>query len=127
MARMLRWAALLALLLGSFALGYGLPGGAHASAGVNPLLSIVQSATDKQPLVGRVEQQLRAGGYTYLAVRTEQDALHWAVTLGKGAPPGTRVSVRSLGHRASFTSRRLGRTFEQLRFGIVTRLEGEDP
>lgn len=126
MKKTLRWAVLAALLVGSFALGYGLPGGAaHAEVSGNPLLTVVRSALDEQPLIGRVEQQLRAGSYTYLAVRTQQGALHWTVSLGKGVPPGARVSVRRLGHHTGFYSRRLGRTFEQLHFGIVTRLQGE--
>lgn len=120
----LRWAALGALLVGCFALGYALYGRAQADASGNPLLSIVREALDDPPLVGRVEQQLRAGSYTYLAVRTG-DGVKWAVTLGAGAAVGTRISLRSLGHHDHFYSRRLGRTFEALHFGIVTQLKEE--
>lgn len=123
----IHWAALAALLLGSFALGYGLPeGAAHAKEGGNPLLVLAHDLSDTQPLTGQVEQTLRAGSYTYLALRDQHGELHWAVTLGGAARVGERVALRSLGHRSQFYSRRLHRTFETLRFGIVTRMEGED-
>src|SRR5205085_2845312 len=99
---------------------------AHAELSKNPLLLITRTVLDDEPLIGRVEQQLRTGGYTYLAVRSEE-GLQWAVTLGSGAAVGARVSVRSMGHRTAFYSRRLERTFDELRFGIVTRLEEEKP
>jgi len=81
-----------------------------------------------------VVQRLPAGGYSYLALRvearesareqnTDRGALLRAVTLGKGAPAGARVRVRSMGHRRHFYSRRLNRTFPDLVFGIVSRLD----
>jgi hypothetical protein len=45
------------------------------------------------------------------------------VTLGSGAPAGARVAVRSLGRRTDFYSRRLQRTFPELVFGIVSRID----
>jgi hypothetical protein len=89
----------------------------------NPLLSLQRPASDAR-LRGVVEQRLWAGSYTYLAVRTEQRALRWAVTMGHGEPEGARVSVRSLGQRADFYSPRLRRHFPDLVFGLVSRDEG---
>lgn len=89
----------------------------------NPLGQLVRDVIDDRPIEGRVEQRLDAGGYTYLALRTTDDEPVWAVTMGNGAPPGTRVKVRSMGHSENFYSRRLDRTFSLLVFGIVSRLD----
>jgi hypothetical protein len=90
----------------------------------NPLTSLVREAADVSPLIGRVEERIRAGSYAYLAVRDEAGtATHWAVTLGQGAPPGTRVRVRSFGRRKEFYSPRLKRTFPELVFGMVSQLD----
>jgi hypothetical protein len=97
---------------------------ASAPTHKNPLLSLVRDDSDREALVGRVEERLRAGSYAYHAVRLERDGnQQWAVTLGPGLPVGTRVRVRSFGHRDAFHSPRLGRTFSNLMFGIVTRVE----
>jgi hypothetical protein len=88
--------------------------------GGNPLGTLVRDAIDARPIIGRVEERLRAGSYTYLALRDDDDAQHWAVTLGRGKAVGARVSVRSVGHRAQFYSPRLQRTFPELVFGIVS-------
>ena len=94
---------------------------------VNPLLSLVRDDADRGPLVGRVEERLRAGSYAYHAVRLEHDgSLQWVVALGKGLPAGTRARVRSFGYREEFRSSRLGRTFSKLAFGIVSRVEAAE-
>ena len=93
------------------------------SRGHNPLAQLVRDVVDERPIEGRVEQRLAAGGYTYLALRTRAEEPLWAVTMGSGAPPGTRVRVRSMGHSENFYSRRLDRTFSLLVFGIVSRLD----
>jgi hypothetical protein len=87
--------------------------------GHNPLGSLLHDAL-ASPIRGRVEQRVAAGGYTYLALKTEAAELLWAVTMGRGEPVGTRVSVRSMGHAFDFYSPRLQRTFSHLVFGIVS-------
>lgn len=89
----------------------------------NPLTNIVRDATDAQPREARVESQLDAGSYTYVELRGDDSAHYWAVTLGRAPPPGSRVRVRSFGHRRDFYSARLQRTFPELVFGIVSRID----
>jgi hypothetical protein len=98
----------------------------EAAPGVmgNPLSGLIRGDDDATALVGRVEQRLLAGSYAYHAVQLERDgSTQWAVTLGKGVPEGTRVSVRSFGRRSEFHSPRLERTFSNLVFGIVSPVE----
>jgi hypothetical protein len=92
------------------------------AAATNPLGQLSRSALDLTPIEGHVEELLPAGPYTYLAVRTAGE-LVWAVTLGGAPPPGTAVHVQSMGRRTSFHSRRLGRTFPELVFGLVSRID----
>ena len=101
------------------------PSAARTSqASANPLASLAHDARDARPLTGRVIERLRAGSYAYLAVQPDDaKEARWAVALGAGAPPGTRVRVRSLGHSSAFHSRRLQRTFPDLTFAIVSRLD----
>ncbi len=120
----LRSAVALGLLTTVCGFGYVRWGAPSASAhAANPLGSIVRSAIDEAPLIARVEERLNAGSYTYLALRTDSRELKWAVTLGAGAPVGARVSVRSMGHKTDFHSQRLQRTFSDLTFGIVSRVQ----
>lgn len=94
--------------------------GQASAAAANPLGQLVRSTVDDAPITGRVEERIAAGSYTYLAVRSDTNALVWAVTLGEGAPAGSPVRVRSMGRRTNFYSRRLGKTFDELVFGIVS-------
>ncbi len=94
-----------------------------APAALNPLASLVRSALDEPPLYGRVEQRISAGSYTYLGLRTQQDELRWAVTMGRGEREGTTVSVRSLGFSPRFYSKRLQREFPNLVFGLVDSID----
>jgi hypothetical protein len=96
------------------------PAPASAQAG-NPLANL---RTDRagEPLAGRVEERVAAGPYTYLDVRGAERRV-WVVTLGRGAPRGASVRVRSLGQQQNFYSRRLQRTFPELVFGLVSRLD----
>jgi hypothetical protein len=91
---------------------------AAAGARENPLLTLIQSERARAPIAGRVEEQIAAGPYTYLAVRGARERV-WVVTLGRGAAPGSDVRVRSLGRQSNFYSRRLQRTFPELAFGFV--------
>lgn len=85
----------------------------------NPLVGLAPSDDDREPLVGRVVERLVAGSYTYVAIERADGRRAWAVTLGRAAPEGARVRVRSFGRRSNFYSARLGRTFPELIFGAV--------
>lgn len=99
------------------------PEPARATQPDNPLTNIVRDATDARPREARVESQLDAGSYTYVELRGDDAAHYWAVTLGRAPPTGSRVRVRSFGHRRDFYSARLQRTFPELVFGIVSRID----
>ena len=92
-------------------------------ARANPLTAIEHDATDAEPREARVESQLVAGSYTYVELRGDDSTHHWAVTLGRAPPAGSRVRVRSFGHRHDFYSPRLQRTFPELVFGIVSVID----
>jgi hypothetical protein len=119
-----RWpraARLAAAPLGALALALGTAAAARPphSAG-NPLVGLAPSNDDRDPLVGRVVERLVAGSYTYVAIERDGDGQRaWAVTLGRAAPEGARVRVRSFGRRSNFYSARLRRTFPELIFGAV--------
>ncbi len=71
---------------------------------------------------GIVREVKPAGSYVYLAVETAAGASRWVATHAKAASPiGSEVDVRSFAARSDFASPRLGRTFDRLLFGIVTR------
>ena len=94
---------------------------AAAPARGNPLAGVSRTALNLAPFAGTVEERLPAGGYTYLAVRREDQSLLWTVTMGPGARVGERIDVRSFGRQENFVSARLHRTFPELVFGMVTR------
>ncbi|MET0343866.1 MAG: hypothetical protein ABW252_22825 [Polyangiales bacterium] len=125
--RALRWLRRVVAVVGGAAAliaAFGSPPPRASLRGGNPLATLAHDAQDDQPLIGRVTERLRAGSYAYLAVQPDDASEpRWAVALGAGAPPGTRVRVRSLGHQSDFHSARLDRTFTDLTFGIVSRLD----
>ena len=73
---------------------------------------------------GRAAEVLQVSGYTYVAVESAPGEVRWVVSLQKDIEPGAPVSVRAFGKKREFASKQLGRTFEVLWFGIVTK--GED-
>ena len=87
----------------------------------NPLATLVPEAPSARPIAGRVVQRLTASSYTYLEIEAADGARVWVVMLGAGPEEGARVRVRSMGRRKRFDSPRLGRTFPELVFGIVSR------
>lgn len=90
------------------------------SRATSPLVGLTGSAADA-PTAGTVLERLAAGPYTYLRVQPEPPAPDaWLATLGDGARVGTEVTIRSLGSRSGFQSKRLGRTFERLDFALVS-------
>jgi hypothetical protein len=86
----------------------------------SPMAGLLRSEADLAPVVGVVEERVPAGSYTYLAVRRADGSLAWAVTVGRGAAVGERVTIRSFGRQRSFVSPRLHRTFAELVFGLVS-------
>ncbi|MDB4985019.1 MAG: hypothetical protein JWN04_197 [Myxococcaceae bacterium] len=127
-----RWLLIVVVVVSSVVslrVASGLPSRASAavSRGENPLQTLSHSADDERVLTGRVVQRLVAGSYTYLGVQpADTRPLQWAVTLGRGQPLGSEVRVRTLGTKSDFYSRRLERSFAELRFGIVSRVDTTD-
>ncbi|MDP3500378.1 MAG: hypothetical protein Q8S33_08600 [Myxococcales bacterium] len=70
---------------------------------------------------GVVVERVPAGGYLYLKLRDVAGAESWVVTLARTAPAPASADVRvTVFARAdTFSSKRLGRTFEPLLFGAV--------
>jgi hypothetical protein len=110
------------LLAGLLAYGTSSPA-SQPAPGSNPLPGLSRAPPERSHVRGRVEQRILAGSYTYLALRSDDHALRWAVTLGRGAPEGAQVAVRSVGSSPHFYSRRLRRTFDDLLFGFVSPLD----
>jgi hypothetical protein len=88
------------------------------AASGNPLRSLAPAQEGDAAFAGVVAESLAAGGYTYLRVSTGEGD-RWVATMGKGAPVGHRVHVKNMGTRHDFHSKRLGRRFDVLAFGIV--------
>jgi hypothetical protein len=68
---------------------------------------------------GTAQEVLRVSGYTYVAVDTGS-GVRWAVSLQRDIDEGARVSVRAFGKKHAFESKKLGRTFDELWFAIIT-------
>jgi hypothetical protein len=68
---------------------------------------------------GTVREVRQVSGYTYADVDGR-----WVVTLHRELEVGSAVSVRSFGRAADFHSAKLGTTFPQLWFAIVTQQGG---
>ena len=78
--------------------------------------------TEELAFSGVVREVRPAGSYVYLAVENASGASRWVATHARAAvPAGAEVDVRSFAARTDFESPRLGRTFDRLLFGIVTR------
>jgi hypothetical protein len=70
---------------------------------------------------GSASEVLRVSGYTYVAVDTGAGT-RWAVSLAKDIDEGARVRVRAFGKKEAFESKKLGRTFDELWFAIITQV-----
>jgi hypothetical protein len=95
--------------------------------GANPFADSALPPAQRYRFAGVVSQRLAAGSYTYLLVEPATGPAAWVVTLGKGAPAHTNVSVLVVGRARDFKSARLARTFSQLLFGVVRRTEAKAP
>lgn len=97
----------------------GLPAEAAAEPPpTNPLQALAPASAGDDTFAGVVQESIPAGGYTYLRVVTDTGD-RWVATMGKGVPVGHRVHVKNMGTRHDFHSKRLGRRFDVLAFGIV--------
>lgn len=86
----------------------------------NPLLEAAVLAPGARRFEGRVLQILPAGSYSYCEVEREGAPPAWVATLGRPSlRPGDRAHVVAYAHSLDFESRHLGRTFDELRFGMV--------
>ncbi len=85
----------------------------------NPFAEVQAPRDDDRLFAGEVRQALRAGTYTYLEVRDRDGQSRWVVTMKRGFRVGSRVEVKNMGTRSDFYSPRLGRTFDELVFGVV--------
>ena len=83
------------------------------------LAQLEPARSGERRFVGRVDQVLSAGSYTYARVTSEAGGQRWVVTSSRGITPGASVEIENMGTRREFHSKRLGRTFDELVFGIV--------
>ena len=91
---------------------------------INPLSSVERI---DETLSGTVKQRLDAGHYRYLRVDPPARRPVWVVVMnGRQAAVTDRVRVRVFGKADGFVSRRLGRTFERLRFGSLLSVESNE-
>lgn len=87
-----------------------------SSPSVGPPVALDGPRTESE---GRVVETLDAGSYTYMQLALPGGGHSWVVTMGDGEAPGTEVEVIGFAEKTDFHSRRLGRTFKRLVFGLV--------
>lgn len=92
-----------------------------AEAPRSPLLGISVPSLEESEIDGVIRDVVRAGPYRYVEVVDGRGSARWIATLSVSAGPGDSVHVKSFGARDDFYSKRLGRRFERLLFGMVTR------
>lgn len=88
----------------------------------NPLSAYALPDGARERFEGRVVERIDAGSYVYLGVERASGERVWVVSLAgsSGAAPGVEsVRVIAIGHAAHFTSKRLGRSFDNLYFAVV--------
>ncbi|HYO95116.1 MAG TPA: hypothetical protein VER33_11420 [Polyangiaceae bacterium] len=89
---------------------------------LGPLGAYLLAAGQRTGFEGRVVARLDAGSYRYLQVERADGSRSWVVTLTSSAQTSSgasRVWVVPVGHAARFASKRLGRDFNDLYFGLV--------
>lgn len=94
-----------------------------ATKATSPLLGIGAPAEGEREIDGVVRELLPAGPYRYVEVVDAAGQSAWIATLSTSATVGDTVHVQSFGARTDFHSKRLGRTFERLLFGMVKPVE----
>jgi hypothetical protein len=100
--------------------GCGSPRSESGSA-QNPFASAERVDASESAWSGKVLERLNAGSYVYLRVARDGGAEAWVVTAEAIAPDAEKVRVRALRRVDHFDSKRLGRVFAPLFFGIVRK------
>lgn len=77
-----------------------------------------------ESFAGTVREVLNVSGYTYVAVDTGTET-RWVVVLAKHIDEGAHVRVRAFGKKDAFESKKLGRTFDELWFALITQQQQE--
>ncbi len=85
----------------------------------NPIAQYLLPGFRRFTIAGRIEERLAAGSYVYFRVGDPVGASHWIVTLGDSAPCGDNVEATVYARAESFYSKRLGRRFSPLFFGVL--------
>jgi hypothetical protein len=70
---------------------------------------------DGSPFQGEVLEAINAGTYTYMRLKTK-DGEVWAATMLSNFPKGTKVQLHDPMLMTNFTSKALGRTFDEIVF-----------
>ena len=99
--------------------GDAIEAAAAVVASKNPFADVEPPREGDEKLHGRIVEILRAGSYTYAAVQPDEGEARWVVTMRRGLSAGDDVEVKNMGTQRAFRSKRLGRTFDELIFGIV--------
>jgi hypothetical protein len=112
-------------LAGIIVAGVGLGGcgapNADPGSAQNPFASAERVDRAESAWSGRVLERLSAGSYVYLRVERAGGQQAWIVTAEAIAPDAENVRVRALRRVNHFESKRLGRSFAPLFFGIVRK------
>ncbi len=80
----------------------------------NPLLNAALAVDEQFSFEGEITERIDTGDYRYMRVNET-----WVVSLAMTSPTEGRVRVTVVGRASEFTSRRLGRRFDVLVFGVV--------
>jgi hypothetical protein len=109
------------ILVASVGLGACGSPSAESGSAQNPFASAERVETAESAWSGRVLERLNAGSYVYLRVERAYGVEAWVVTAEAIAPDAEKVRVRALRRVNHFESKRLGRAFAPLFFGIVRK------
>lgn len=91
-----------------------------SSAPSNPFAAHALAPEQRRWIEGSVKETLPAGSYVYVRVTTAEGDV-WVASLSATMPepPPERVRVLVVGSADRFHSRRLGRDFSPLSFGVI--------
>jgi hypothetical protein len=84
----------------------------------NPLPNAALPLDERFTFEGTIEERIDTGDYRYMRVNGT-----WVVSLALTSPREGRVRVTAIGRATNFASRRLGRLFDVLVFGVVRAAE----
>jgi len=109
------------VIVASVGLGACASSSSDPGSAQNPFASAERVESAESAWSGRVLERLNAGSYVYLRVERAGGAQAWVVTAEAIAPDAEKVRVRALRRVNHFESKRLGRAFAPLFFGIVRK------